>query len=259
MLRLKVSSAPLKCLNGRLLNVSKIGTQICLSKRFESGKVEAKVKPPINMSDEDVDGWLKTLSTLKEEFSQTEYLPEHSLSPPGQSKIDIAQEAANMNKDFIPTEEQLLELDLVKSQPFMKMKDPVLTHITNMIMKDGKKQRAERTISKALYIVFCKTREDPVEILKKCLDDLAPLMLVKTFNTGVAKSAVIPVPLNKRQRDRLAWKWIIEGANKRASNDFSVRLGEEILSVHDGNSSGFEKRDQLHKTAIVHRSYIKLK
>lgn len=213
----------------------------------------------MKFSDEEVDQWLKALDELKTEFSEREFLPEVSLAPPGQARIDIVADAKNALNEFEPTVEQIEEWEALKDKPLPQLKDPVIQHVTNMIMRHGKKDRAEKIISRALYFLFCKTRKDPVELLKKSLDDMAPLMMVKTFSTGVAKAAVIPVPLNKRQRNRIAWKWIVEGANKRVSSDFAVRLGEELVAVYEGRSSGFEKRDQMHKTAIAHRSYIQLK
>ncbi|EDO18396.1 hypothetical protein Kpol_1013p71 [Vanderwaltozyma polyspora DSM 70294] len=210
------------------------------------------------MEDEEVDTWLAAIEELKEEFSKTGFKPETSLAPPGQAKLDIPEEVISSSKQFIPSERQLDESESLKGFELPQRKDPILEHVTNMIMRHGKKPAAERTLSRALYIVFLQLRKDPIEILKKALDDLGPLMIVKTFNTGVAKKAVIPVPLNQRQRTRLAWKWIIEGANKRSSSELSVRLAEELISVHRGSSSSFNKRDQLHKTAIAHRSYIKL-
>lgn len=212
-----------------------------------------------HLSDQEIDEWLGAIQTLKAEFSETEFLPETSLAPPGQSRIDIVEEVMSQGKNFQPSQEQVEEWENLKDVPIPQRKDPILQHVTNMIMRHGKKQRAEKILSRALYLVFCQTRQDPVEVLKKSLDDLAPLMMVKTFSTGVAKAAVIPVPLNQKQRHRIAWKWIVEGTEKRASSDFSVRLGEELVSVFKGNSSGFDKRDQLHKTAIAHRSYIRLK
>ncbi|GAV56215.1 hypothetical protein ZYGR_0BA01210 [Zygosaccharomyces rouxii] len=212
-----------------------------------------------SLSDEKVDEWLEAIKSLKAEFSEQEFLPETSLAPPGQSRIDMSQEISTMESKFEPSPEQIEEVERLKTVPLPKRRDPVVEHVVNMIMRHGKKQRAEKILSRALYLVFCQTRQDPVEVLKKSLDDLAPLMVVKTFNTGVAKAAVIPVPLNQRQRNRIAWKWIVEGADKRVSCDFSVRLGEELVAVYRGKSSGFDKRDQMHRTAISHRAYIKLK
>ncbi|CDF90285.1 related to 37S ribosomal protein S7,mitochondrial [Zygosaccharomyces bailii ISA1307] len=212
-----------------------------------------------SLSDEKVEEWLEAIKSLKAEFSEQDFLPETSLAPPGQSRIDMIHEIASSETKFEPTAEQIAQMESLKDVPVPQRRDPVVEHVVNMIMRHGKKQRAEKILSRALYLVFCQTRQDPVELMKKSLDDLAPLMMVKTFNTGVAKAAVIPVPLNQKQRNRIAWKWIVEGANKRASCDFAVRLGEELVAVYKGKSTGFDKRDQMHKTAIAHRAYIKLK
>lgn len=228
-----------------------------ISMRLQS--TESKPQESNEFSDEKIDEWLEAIKSLRAEFSEQEFLPETSLAPPGQTRIDIIGDVMAANKKFEPTKQQMEEWERLKDVPIPQRKDPILQHVTNMVMRHGKKQRAEKILSRALYLVFCQTRQDPVEVLKKALDDLAPLMMVRTFNTGVAKAAVIPVPLNQRQRNRIAWKWIVEGADKRASSDFAVRLGEELISVYKGNSSGYDKRDQIHKTAIAHRSYIRLK
>lgn len=228
-----------------------------ISMRLQS--TESKPQESNEFSDEKIDEWLEAIKSLRAEFSEQEFLPETSLAPPGQTRIDIIGDVMAANKKFEPTKQQMEEWERLKDVPIPQRKDPILQHVTNMVMRHGKKQRAEKILSRALYLVFCQTRQDPVEVLKKALDDLAPLMMVRTFNTGVAKAAVIPVPLNQRQRNRIAWKWIVEGADKRASSDFAVRLGEELMSVYKGNSSGYDKRDQIHKTAIAHRSYIRLK
>ncbi|CAG99292.1 mitochondrial 37S ribosomal protein uS7m [Kluyveromyces lactis] len=213
-----------------------------------------------SLSDEQVDEWLKVIGSLEEEFSQQDYNPATSLAPGNQSRINILEKAMELNKpSFEPSQEQINEWETLKQVPIPKKQDPVLQHVTNMIMRHGKRERAEKILSRALYIVFCQTRKDPVKVLKESLDVLAPLMVIKTFKTGVAKATVVPVPLNQRQRFRLAWKWIVESSVKRSSSDFSVRLGEELVSVFNGNSSGFEKRDSIHKTAIAHRAYINLK
>lgn len=213
-----------------------------------------------SLSDEQVDEWLTSIQDLRTELKQNGFQPEVALAPPGKSKIDITKESEKiLNKTFKPTTEQLNEWESLKNIPLPKKNDPVLQHLTNMIMRDGKKQVAEKFMSRALYLVFLQTRKDPIDLLKTSLDDLAPLMILKTFSTGVAKAAVIPVPLNKRQRTRVAWKWVIDASKQRASNDFAVRLAEEIVAVSKGIGPAFDRRDQIHKTAIAHRAYIKLK
>ncbi|SCU92986.1 LADA_0G00716g1_1 [Lachancea dasiensis] len=220
---------------------------------------KAPAKKSEELSDQEVDSWLEAIDSLRSEFTEQQYMPESSLAGPGQSKINLLEEALKAKKVFEPSEAQIAEWEALKLVPLPLRQDETVQHVTNMMMRHGKKQRAEKTLSRALYLVYCHTRQDPLKMLRKALDDLAPLMVVKTFKTGVAKAAVIPVPLNNRQRNRIAWKWISEGANKRSSSDLAVRLGEELISVFKGNSSGFDKRDQMHKTAIAHRAYIRLK
>ncbi|SCU83784.1 LAMI_0C04654g1_1 [Lachancea mirantina] len=247
-------------LGSRLYPQARTGFRTVLGVKFQSS--DARSASPANdtkFTDQEVDSWLEAIESLRQEFSEKPFLPETSLAPPGQSKVNILEEAMKGEKSFEPSPQQVAEWEELKNVPLPTRNDETLQHVTNMIMRHGKKERAEKILSRALYLVFCQVREDPIQALKKALDDLAPLMIVKTFKTGVAKAAVIPVPLNKRQRNRLAWKWIVEGANKRSSSDFAVRLGEELVSVFKGNSTGFDKRDQMHKTAIAHRAYIKLR
>ena len=106
-----------------------------------------------------------------------------------------------------------------------------------------------------LYLVYCQTRQDPIQALEKSLDELAPLMITKTFNTGVAKASVIPVPLNKRQRNRIAWNWIVQSANQRVSGDFAVRLGEELTAITKGTSSAFETVSYTHLDVYKRQPY----
>jgi len=167
--------------------------------------------------------------------------------------------ASSKDKKFIPTEEQVAQWKELQGIPIPERhQDPVIQHVINMIMHHGKRQKATTIISQALYIVFLELRQDPVEVLKHCLDLLAPLVVVKTYKGG-NKAVSFPVPLSKKQRDRRAWLWIVEGSGKRPSKKFSIRLAEEIIAVYKGTSSGFDKRDTMHKSAILNRSYIVFK
>ena len=232
---------------------------LCQSRPW-TARFQSSVRTPASepLEDAQIDEWLQAIDELKTEFSAKDYLPETSLAPPGQSKVDLLR-GSQADTKLIPTAEQLEQWEALKSVPIPPRKNATLDHVTNMIMRHGKKEKAQSILSKALYLVYCQTRQDPIQALEKSLDELAPLMLTKTFNTGVAKASVIPVPLNKRQRNRIAWNWIVQSANQRVSSDFAVRLGEELTAITKGTSSAFEKRDQIHKTAIAHRAYIQLK
>lgn len=160
---------------------------------------------------------------------------------------------------FEPTPEQIKQAEDLAEKPIPLKHDPVLEHCTNMIMKDGKKARAQRVMGRALYIVRLQLRKDPVEVLKEVLEKMSPLMAIRTQKSRAAKAIVMPVPLTQRQRHRTAFLWILDGAAKRRSADFEVRLGEELVAAYQGKSSGYDKRLQIHKTAMLQRAYVKLK
>lgn len=207
--------------------------------------------------DEDIEEWLTAIKELRTEFSNpnSPYNPEISLAAPGENRVDIA---TMPYREFKPTEEQLSELSELANKQIPLPKDEVLEHCTNLIMKHGKKARAEKLLARALYVVKLQLRKDPVVVLKDILEQMAPLMVVKTFKNRTAKSTMIPVPLGRRQRLRTAFSWILDGASKRQASSFSVRLGEELIAAYNGNSNGFAKRAQMHKDAMSYRAYIKL-
>lgn len=156
-----------------------------------------------------------------------------------------------------PTPEQVAEFDQVKELPIPAKNDPVMALVVNMIMRDGKKQLAEKILGQALYIVYLRLRTDPVVLFKRVVDEMAPLMVVKSFKTGFAKRINAPVPLPERSRRRMAILWVLEGARKRSAHSYAVNLGEEIIAAHLGKGNGFDQRAQLHKASIANRAYVR--
>lgn len=203
------------------------------------------------ITEEDVDEWLAAVQTLKDGKKAPESPTEMYIS-------QIAQPEPFLEEKFEPTKEQLAEVEKYALKAVPLPEDPVIENFTNLIMRDGKKSRARNQLSKALYLVYLKTRQDPIKLLYDTLDKMGPLFHTKVQKTGTAKSRTVPFPLDRRQRNRYAIIWILEGAKKKKSPDFCVRLAEEIMAAHDGKSSGYDRKLQLHKLAIAHRAYIQL-
>ncbi|GMM30099.1 mitochondrial 37S ribosomal protein [Martiniozyma asiatica (nom. inval.)] len=159
---------------------------------------------------------------------------------------------------FDPTPEQTQQFELTQDAPKPLHTDPVIEQCVNLIMKGGRKDVARKYVNRTLYLLYLHTRQDPVEQLKKALDMCAPLVITKTVKTGFAKNFTIPVPLTPRQRNRMALMWILSSSDSRASNDFPVRLCDELLNVLAGSSKIMDKRALNHKMAITNRSYLKI-
>jgi ribosomal protein S7 len=157
---------------------------------------------------------------------------------------------------FQPSTEQVVASENLKNKSLPKQADEVLELAVNIIMKDGKKEIARKHLNRTLYLLFLETRSNPVEKLKEALDIVAPIVVTKTVKTGFAKNFTVPVPLTQRQRDRMALMWILKSCDSKASNDFSVRLCDEIMHVLGGKSALMDKRVLNHKMAIANRSYL---
>ncbi|ODV94818.1 hypothetical protein PACTADRAFT_44127 [Pachysolen tannophilus NRRL Y-2460] len=224
------------------------GSSKFLGKTFQSPERELSI-------DEKYDLWLDAVKELRQELNSKPWNPETALAPPGQGRVNLLD---SKHIDWTPTEEQIAEKEALSKKDLPLLNDEVVEHCINIIMRNGKKQQARKYLSQALYLIYLQLRTNPVLVLKDCLDKLGPLITTRTLKTGFAKNVTIPSPLNKKQRDRIAFTWMLEGSDKRASHDFSVRLSEEILSVHEGKSSGFEKRQQMHRAAALHRAFLKL-
>lgn len=236
---------------------------IATSLRFNSSKTAEKTSNisltaqvfPLhkeNITESDVDEWLNAVKQMRKNGTG---------GASNELEVFISQLAQPepfLQEKFEPTAEQLAEVEAFANKKVPLPKDPMIENFTNLIMRHGKKSKAHKILSQALYIVYLKTRRDPMQVLAETLDKLGPLMSTKVEKTGAAKNRTVPYPLNQRQRNRYAITWILEGADKKKSSDYSVRLAEEILSAFEGKSSGYDRKAQMHKSSIAHRAYIRL-
>lgn len=161
--------------------------------------------------------------------------------------------------------------------------DSVVNQVTNLIMQDGKKAAAQRNMAYILTILrtappptYSATRSllpgappashlplNPVAYLTLAIDSVAPLLRLRS-QKGAAGGGValqIPVPLGLRQRRRQAMEWILDAVSKKKSRGsgrytFPQRLAEEFISVVEGKSAVWTRRDAVHKLGTTARSNL---
>ncbi|CAG8466342.1 6456_t:CDS:2 [Ambispora leptoticha] len=136
--------------------------------------------------------------------------------------------------------------------------DPVITHVINMIMRDGKKERAKKLLLMAFRQIRLHTNNNPVNIIKEAIEIAAPRVRIFNKKKG-SKVTPVPAPLNERQRHHRAIKWILEASDNRPEKDFGVRFGMEILAVINGVSKVLERKAQVHKMAVANRANLPIK
>ena len=133
-------------------------------------------------------------------------------------------------------------------------KNVVVTQLINKILWKGKKSVAEGIMYGSLKILGDKTKENPIDILEKCLDNVRPYLEVKSRRVGGANYQV-PVEVTPNRANTLALRWIIGFARKRREKTMAERLAGEILDGASNTGNSVKKREDLHKMAEANKAF----
>ena len=129
-----------------------------------------------------------------------------------------------------------------------------LSKFMNVIMEGGKKAIAERIIYGALEQIETKAGKDPLEIFVVALNNIKPMVEVKTRRVGGANYQV-PVEVRPVRRVALAMRWLKESARKRGEKSMSQRLANELLEAAEGRGGAMKKRDEVHRMAEANKAF----
>ena len=138
--------------------------------------------------------------------------------------------------------------------PDPKYGDKTLAKFINVLMLDGKKSVAERIVYGALGQVATKTKEDPLEIFVRALDNVRPVVEVKSRRVGGATYQV-PVEVRPRRRTALAMRWLVEAARKRGEKSMGMRLAHELVEAADNRGIAVKKREDTHRMAEANKAF----
>jgi len=138
--------------------------------------------------------------------------------------------------------------------PDPKFANQTLAKFINVLMLDGKKSVAERTVYGALDQVADKTKEDPLEIFTRALDNIRPVVEVKSRRVGGATYQV-PVEVRPSRRTALAMRWLVEAARKRGEKSMGIRLANELMEAADNRGTAVKKREDTHRMAEANKAF----
>ena len=133
-------------------------------------------------------------------------------------------------------------------------KNLLVTQFINKILWRGKKSIAEKIVYGSLKILGDKTRENPCDILDKCLENVRPVLEVKSRRVGGATYQV-PVEVTHERANTLALRWIIGFARKRREKTMAERLAGEILDGASNTGNSVKKKEDLHKMAEANKAF----
>ncbi len=129
-----------------------------------------------------------------------------------------------------------------------------LAKFMNVVMLSGKKAVAERIVYGALDQVQSKTGKEPIEVFNLAINNIKPIVEVKSRRVGGANYQV-PVEVRPVRRLALAMRWLREAAKKRGEKSMDLRLAGELLDAAEGRGAAMKKREDTHKMAEANKAF----
>lgn len=132
--------------------------------------------------------------------------------------------------------------------------DQVVAKFVNSVMISGKKSIAQKIVYTAFEIIEERTKEPGIEVFKRAINNVAPVLEVRSRRVGGATYQV-PMEVRPERRFALAFRWLINYASARSDKSMAIRLANEILSASKGEGAAVKKRDDTHRMAEANKAF----
>ncbi len=139
-----------------------------------------------------------------------------------------------------------------------KFNDPLVARFINSIMKRGKKSRAQSIFYDALEFVGTRASVPSIDVFKKAVNNVAPVIEVRARRVGGATYQV-PTEVRPERRTALAIRWLITYANERSDKSMSLKLAAELLAAANGEGNAVKKKEDTHRMAEANKAFAHFK
>lgn len=133
----------------------------------------------------------------------------------------------------------------------------LVSRLINKVMADGKKSTSQSLVYQALEDIKEQVKQDPVSVLEKAIQNVAPKMEVRPRRVGGA-SYQVPVEVRGDRKEALAIRWILTGAKAKSNKEyhlFSKKLATELIDAANNTGAAIKKRDDTQKVASANRAF----
>jgi small subunit ribosomal protein S7 len=138
--------------------------------------------------------------------------------------------------------------------PDPKYHDKTVAKLINIMMLAGKKSIAETILYGALDLVAQRSNDEAVKVLKKGLDNIKPMLEVKSRRVG-GSTYQVPIEVRPDRRVSLAMRWLIKYSTARSEKTMKDKLAGEILDAFNNRGAAVKKREDVHKMAEANRAF----
>ena len=138
--------------------------------------------------------------------------------------------------------------------PDPKFGSEVLSKFMNVIMHGGKKSTAEKIVYGALDTIAERSKQDPLVVFDLALNNIKPMVEVKSRRVGGATYQV-PVEVRPLRQMALAMRWVVEAARGRGEKSMGARLAAELLEASEKRGNAVKKREEVHRMAEANKAF----
>ncbi len=141
-----------------------------------------------------------------------------------------------------------------KVLPDPKYGSELVSKFINGLMLKGKKSKAEKIFYTAMDIIAQKTKKDPLEIFHKAMENVMPVLEVRSRRVGGATYQV-PVEVRDKRRRSLAIRWLVQYARQRSEKTMPERLANELMAAAKGEGAAVKKKEDTHRMAEANKAF----
>lgn len=138
--------------------------------------------------------------------------------------------------------------------PDPKYNDRFVAKFINCLMRSGEKSVAEQILYSSLNIIAQKTKDDPLKVFKKAMDNVKPVLEVRSRRVG-GSTYQVPTEVRPDRKMALAIRWLINYSSARTEKTMSAKLAGEILDASQNKGSSIKKREDVHRMAEANKAF----
>ncbi len=138
--------------------------------------------------------------------------------------------------------------------PDRKYNDILVGRFINSIMKRGLKQTAEHILYGAFDIIKERMNDDPVEVFKKAVSNVQPVLEVRSRRVG-GSNYQVPTEVRPERRTALAIKWILTYTRDKSGKSMAEKLANELIAAANNEGSSVKKKEDVHRMAEANKAF----
>ncbi|MEX1043064.1 MAG: 30S ribosomal protein S7 [Acidimicrobiia bacterium] len=139
-------------------------------------------------------------------------------------------------------------------EPDPVFRSVLVSQVINKVLLKGKKETARKIVYDALEIIERRANQDPVNVLKRAVDNLRPQVEVRSRRVG-GSSYQVPIEVSPRRSNTLAVRWLVSFARRRREPSMSARLANEILDASNNTGAAMKRKEDIHKMAESNKAF----